>query len=363
MRLMHREEHKDWKQGLAYAFFHARDNSSILDVHCLEAFSVQFETRIEHSEADDKAQLLHTPLMRSCLSDNMVMQASTISLNGHSPIIVIEFEHVGKKLAQDFEVLHKMFDSEYKSACSPAERAQLSAGLLGMSEFFRDAKNSIFEDVLKMCIIVIPFALVILLWPFRSIRLFLLAIFNSFTVAAVSLFITYFFAAYVLKVVTFAPAVLLAAAVAISADYSLFILRRFRDGERIPLHSCVLAKPIQNGMKESQQSAPIEVSLSCPLSKAHISNSFHTTMNTVGRIVAVSGLVLVCCFTSLFVLRNEMLASLVICATVTTIINILTALSLIRLPLSLPVLLRQFHQFWVWSMLLHQPKEKDALLA
>ncbi|KAK2951886.1 putative MmpL efflux pump [Blattamonas nauphoetae] len=121
------------------------------------------------------------------------------------------------------------------------------------------------------------------------------------TVAAISLFITYFFAAYVLKVVTFAPAVLLAAAVAISADYSLFILRRFRDEERIPLHSCVLAKPIQNVMKESQQSAPIEVSLLCPLSKAHISNSIHTTMNTAGRIVAVSGLVLVCWFTSLVV--------------------------------------------------------------
>ncbi|KAK2947236.1 hypothetical protein BLNAU_17870 [Blattamonas nauphoetae] len=131
------------QQGLAYAFFHANDNSSILDVPCLEEFSLQFQTSIERYEADNKVQLLHTPLMGYYLSDNMLMQASTISMNGHSTIILIEFEHVEKKLSQDYEVLHKMFDSEYKSACSPAERAQLSAGLLGMSEFNRDAKNSL----------------------------------------------------------------------------------------------------------------------------------------------------------------------------------------------------------------------------
>mmetsp|Transcript_8175 Transcript_8175/g.29739 ORF Transcript_8175/g.29739 Transcript_8175/m.29739 type:complete len:902 (-) Transcript_8175:16-2721(-) len=139
----------------------------------------------------------------------------------------------------------------------------ISVALTGPLALFGETLSSTKADIEQKDIFVAPLALVVLLYRIRSWRLLLLPALCLVATVATSFSLFLPFAKYVVDISPLAPTAMAFLAIALSIDYSLFLLTRF--------------------VEEVQAGADTEAALKTMLSQS-------------GHVVAVSGCVLVICY-------------------------------------------------------------------
>eukprot|EP01062_Namystynia_karyoxenos_P071654 TRINITY_DN672_c0_g1_i5.p1 TRINITY_DN672_c0_g1~~TRINITY_DN672_c0_g1_i5.p1 ORF type:complete len:818 (+),score=330.97 TRINITY_DN672_c0_g1_i5:860-3313(+) len=147
--------------------------------------------------------------------------------------------------------------------------------LLGAPAFIHVILDSTSSDLERMDLIVLPIAVLILAWIVRSLRLMIMPLLSLGASAAVSFAIMYGIA-LVMDVFSSASAVMMSILIAMSIDYGLFLLTRYRE--------------------ELERGAETETAVSRMLVSA-------------GHTVTVSGLTLAVCFFGLTFLQNSFMVS------------------------------------------------------
>jgi len=109
-----------------------------------------------------------------------------------------------------------------------ASQDEAFVGLTGWDPLFDDTNKASEADFVNMDAIVLPLALFALAVFLRNLRLMIIPIIcASFSIMS-SFLVMYPFAKYVMPVASFAPSIMVSTVVAMSVDYSLFLLARFR---------------------------------------------------------------------------------------------------------------------------------------
>ncbi len=102
-------------------------------------------------------------------------------------------------------------------------------GLTGISPLMQDIETGTKKDIAKMDSIVLPLALLILALVLQSLRLMIIPIITIGISTFTSFMLMYPVARYWLDVGSFAPSVMMSTILAISIDYSLFLLSRYKE--------------------------------------------------------------------------------------------------------------------------------------
>lgn len=164
--------------------------------------------------------------------------------------------------------------------------------LTGEEVLFLEMQESAERDILVMDAIVLPIALIVLALVLRSFRLMILPILSVGLSIAVSFFVMYPIAK-LMPVFSFVPSVMMALVIAMSIDYSLFLLSRY--GEEI-----------KNGKTNKE--------------------SIELMLEHAGHTISVSGLILSVTFMGLIFFPVGLLSSIgigaAICILVTLVINL-----------------------------------------
>ena len=142
----------------------------------------------------------------------------------------------------------------------------------------------------------LPIAFVILVIMLRSLRLLIITIFCTATSILTSFMILYPIAKYLVDTVTFAPSVMMSICLALSIDYSLFLLSRFRE----------------------------ELIKGTPVGRA-----IHATTFYAGRIITLSGSILTISFLSNLFMNNNMLRSLGLSSSIASLTNLIVNITAI----------------------------------
>ena len=162
------------------------------------------------------------------------------------------------------------------------------------------------DETMNLSAMTLPVALLILAFMVRNLRLVLCTVLNLGACAGAAFLVMYAIS-YVMTVSTVAPSMMLAVALAMSIDYSLFLLSRFQ-------------KEITAGRS--------------------VDHAVVVMLGTSGKIVLVSGLTLLLCFTMMLVLPVGLVQSLGVSAAVTVFMAVTVALTLT------PVLLLMLPEFF-----------------
>ena len=162
------------------------------------------------------------------------------------------------------------------------------------------------DETMNLSAMTLPVALLILAFMVRNLRLVLCTVLNLGACAGAAFLVMYAIS-YVMTVSTVAPSMMLAVALAMSIDYSLFLLSRFQ-------------KEITAGRS--------------------VDEAVVVMLGTSGKIVLVSGLTLLLCFTMMLVLPVGLVQSLGVSAAVTVFMAVTVALTLT------PVLLLMLPEFF-----------------
>lgn len=169
-----------------------------------------------------------------------------------------------------------------------------------------DSVQTGIDSTMNQSTLTVPVALLILAGMVRNLRLLVVTLVNLLACIASTILIMYPIASRMTTSTT-APALMVALALAMSIDYSLFLLTRFND-------------EVDNGVRPADAVA--------------------IALNTSGRIVLVSGVTLLLCFLMMLVLPVVFISSMGVCATVTVSMAVLAALTLT------PVTLLSFPSFF-----------------
>eukprot|EP00759_Apiculatamorpha_spiralis_P045224 PhF_6_TR42106/c0_g1_i1/m.63571/K06994/K06994; putative drug exporter of the RND superfamily len=178
-----------------------------------------------------------------------------------------------------------------KSKLEPAlKQFDLAVSLSGLRFFLRSTFESVERDLGLMDAIVLPCAMLILSFFVRSLRLVLVPILSIGMSLGISFAIMYFVGTTVLKVSSIAPSLMMSVLIAMSIDYALFMLTRYREelGRGKTGEDCLVA-----------------------------------VLRTAGHTITVSGLTLCTCFMSLCFFRLNMLVSLGIANAVVIVVTLL----------------------------------------
>ena len=185
-----------------------------------------------------------------------------------------------------------------------------AATLSGMPYFLRATMESTSHDLGMMDAIVLPLSMLVLAYFVGSIRLIVIPILSIGMTAATS-FAVMFFVGQVISVNSAAPALMMSVMIAMSIDYALFLLTRYR--EELLLHNAGVA-----GVTK--------------------------VIATAGHTIAVSGTTLGACFLSLTFFKQDMLVSLGIANACVIFVTLLVNLTLV------PAILLTFSAFFERSV-------------
>lgn len=173
--------------------------------------------------------------------------------------------------------------------------------LTGSHILFEDMKNASEKDIIVMDSIVLPIALIVLAIVLKSFKLMIIPIVSVGFSIATSFFLMYPVAA-AMPVFSFVPSVMMSLVIALSIDYSLFLLSRYRE-------------ELIRGRDNDQ--------------------AVHLMMEHAGHTIGVSGLTLVICFLGLAFFPIGLLASIgigaAVCIATTLIINLTLVPSILLL--------------------------------
>jgi uncharacterized membrane protein YdfJ with MMPL/SSD domain len=152
------------------------------------------------------------------------------------------------------------------------------------------------SDLLLMDFVCIPLGLLVLIVVLKSVRVVNLTIVCTATSILTSFLIAYPIAPFGVNVATFAPSVMMSVCLALSVDYSLFLLSRFR-------------QDLIKGLT--------------PIRSARLMVQY------AGRIIMLSGTILSVCLVGNLFLPVQMIRSLGFCSAIATFDNVMVNITLI----------------------------------
>ncbi len=108
------------------------------------------------------------------------------------------------------------------------EDNEFDAFLTGFTAMYMDMKEVTQEDLALMDIIVIPIAMLVLAFVLRSLKLMILPIL-SMAISILTSYLIMYPLALTLNIFSFVPSIMMSLVIALSIDYSLFLLTRYRE--------------------------------------------------------------------------------------------------------------------------------------
>ncbi|MHA1667265.1 MAG: MMPL family transporter [Candidatus Heimdallarchaeaceae archaeon] len=190
--------------------------------------------------------------------------------------------------------------------------------LTGAEVLFEDMRSSAEKDIILMDSIVLPIALIVLAFVLKSFRLMILPVLSVGSSIATSFFLMYPVAKLV-PVFSFVPSVMMSLVIALSIDYSLFLLSRYKEELR----------------KGKDNFSAIKLML-----------------EHAGHTIFVSGVTLTITFLALVFFPIGLLATIGVGAAVSIVTTLIINLTLV------PVLLLIFHKFFSKSTPLEKTNKK-----
>ena len=200
----------------------------------------------------------------------------------------------------------KLKDEVDKLVSDEGGSDELDAKVTGMPAFIMAAQDGVKKDIEEMDTISFPLALLIFIIMLRSIRLLILPILNIGVVVSAAFALMYPIALHV-DVGSTVPTLMLSVSIAMSIDYSLFLLSRFRE-------------EIECGV--------------------HHKRAVERMMGAAGHTVLISGTTLALCFAGITFLPLQMLRTMGIGAGATAALSVIVNLTLT------PTMLLTFPKFF-----------------
>lgn len=125
--------------------------------------------------------------------------------------------------AKDFAAYLQNVINEY-----PLEAVSLKAQITGIPAFLKPILSAAENDLEHMDVIVMPISMSVLCFLLQSVRLMIIPTL-AMAVAALTTFVCMWLIALRLDVISFVPSLMMSLLVAMSIDYSLFLLSRYRE--------------------------------------------------------------------------------------------------------------------------------------
>eukprot|EP00475_Leptophrys_vorax_P019745 TRINITY_DN2706_c0_g1_i1.p1 TRINITY_DN2706_c0_g1~~TRINITY_DN2706_c0_g1_i1.p1 ORF type:complete len:952 (-),score=259.45 TRINITY_DN2706_c0_g1_i1:43-2898(-) len=144
-----------------------------------------------------------------------------------SSIIVLEYKESGSNPVPD--AIRKILKDFKVQNCTAEVAAQYSSDVTGFEVMMADLNVSVEQDATKMDLIAIPLALVVFWFFLKSVRMLILPLCSMVTAILYSFALMYPVATKGFSVSSLAPTIMTSVIVAISTDYTLFLLTRFND--------------------------------------------------------------------------------------------------------------------------------------
>lgn len=291
------------------------DNVSIINAQT-ETFCSDIETDITSSEFN---QYIVSILNYYVLVDaNLSSYASAlISSEEKSMIINIEFEY-----PEEGDVIGTFVQFLREEIEKLATTEDYDVYLTGFYVMYIDMQAATAEDLTKMDMIVLPIALVVLAFVLRSLKLMIIPI-ASMGISILASFLIMYPLALVWDIFSFVPSVMMSLVIALSIDYSLFLLTRYRE----------------------------EI-----LKKKSVSESVLIMSKNAGHTITVSGLILIVCYMGLIFFPLELLSTIGLGAAVTIFITL--GVNLTFTPAILLTFENFFKKFTLYKKLSRKKKDE-----
>eukprot|EP00727_Mastigamoeba_balamuthi_P002539 m51a1_g12282 hypothetical protein (852) ;mRNA; r:243005-245946 len=223
-----------------------------------------------------------------------VIESVLVRSNGRATLILVPYQQWegytewGTRLRAETERWH----AEQSREDELARRHWVE--VVGLSTVFQDSVDGTTRDLRKMDQFALPLALVVLVVVLQSAPLMIIPVVCVAVCVTASFGVMYFVAQYGMKVIGFCPAVMMSVIIAMSFDYSLFLLSRYREELR--------------DYRRTKRSASLQATDADPSAPQRRPRAVPTADNVVlvmqmlrhaGRIVFTSGTVLLACFVSM----------------------------------------------------------------
>lgn len=200
---------------------------------------------------------------------------------------------------------------------------KLSASQTGLGMFIQESLHGVEENLTQMDCIAMPIALAVLAYVLRSWRLMIVPPICILVSAATSFGVMMFPISHATQIISFAPSVMMSCTVAMSFDYSLFLLSRYQE------------EVVQHG--------------------AQLEDAVHAMLCCAGHTVLVSGCTLMICWLGLTFFPVTLLSSGGLAAAMSILSTLMVNLSLT------PVLILTFPHFFYTQLI--ADTEKPGTLA
>ena len=198
--------------------------------------------------------------------------------------------------------------------------------LTGYLVMYLDMQDATEEDLLRMDLIVIPIALLVLAFVLRSLKLMILPI-ASMGISILASFLIMYPLALIWDIFSFVPSIMMSLVIALSIDYSLFLLSRYRE----------------------------EIMKNKSVSESVLQMSKHA-----GHTITVSGLTLAVTFLGLVFFPLQLLSTIGLGAAITIVITLGVNLSFT--PAALLTFEEFFKKFTLYKKLAKkQPETEDQI--
>ncbi|UJG44094.1 MAG: MMPL family transporter [Candidatus Heimdallarchaeum endolithica] len=213
---------------------------------------------------------------------------SFVSENLTSTLIIVIYEVEDKKVEADLIDYVEETVSEIN-----LNHEEYTIFLTGLAVMDRDFSIAIIDNLKRMDSFILPIALIVLALVIRRLKLMILPL-VSIAISIFTTFLILYGFTYIYTILSFAPSIVMSLVIAISIDYSLFLLTRYRE-------------EVEKG-KDNYTAVSL--------------------MNEhSGHTILVSGLTLAVCFLGLMFFPVNAIASLGLSAGVTVVVTLFTNLT------------------------------------
>ena len=151
---------------------------------------------------------------------------SFVSDDERSMLIAIDFEYGHGE--GDVDEFIRFLREEIQETLTAEDFEDFNVYLTGFLVMYLDMQEVTEEDLLKMDMIVIPIALLVLGFVLRSLKLMILPI-AGIGISILSSFLVMYPLSLVWDIFSFVPSIMMSLVIAMSIDYSLFLLSRYRE--------------------------------------------------------------------------------------------------------------------------------------
>lgn len=164
-----------------------------------------------------------------------LLQGSFMNPTNTASIISIDYDKSAFKTTNERE-----FFGFIRDQLDTLPNPSFTVGLTGINVLFQDVVTGAQKDLLTQDVVVIPTAFFVLALVVRSCQLLIIPIFSVAISILFSYTILYPLAKYAMNVASFTPNIMMSLSIAMSIDYSLFLLTRYREeiiAGRTPLNA------------------------------------------------------------------------------------------------------------------------------